>query len=262
MAKKVILTPEIIKSIKHFHYDETTNEYTYNNNCEFVLKPYATDSGWFIVGVQLDGMIVIETFEQLLKIVDALFDVELEKGKASFMKEDYLTVSIHMRVDGKIMRRKEETYYGRARETHAFDLDNFAQIIFMYEKMFCGGSTYAYDGLLQKMEKKLSKKDGITAESVFQKYWVNLEKTINDDFEEKNKGDNGEYAIFKQEGDYLKYGIVCHCDSFNRSALPIQYGFLYWLYKYVMNGSMDEMKKELENVPQSIKDLVDNHLAN
>ncbi len=173
-------------------------------------------------------------------------------------KKDYLTVSIHLKVDGVIKRTKKKTYYGRGSETYCYTLDDFASTIFHWEKMFSPHSTYAYDGLLQQMEKKLPKKDGETAESVFQKYWVNLKQTINKDFEDKNKGEGAkEYAMFPVEGDYLKFLIASNCQDFNNAPLPVKYGFLHWFFKYVMHGSIEEFKADLNNIPEEIKKLVD-----
>jgi hypothetical protein len=45
------------------------------------------------------------------------------------------------------------------------------------------------------------------------------------------------------------------------APLPIQYGFLYWLFKYVMNGSIDEIQTEINNVPDYIKEIVDNKIV-
>lgn len=171
---------------------------------------------------------------------------------------EYLTVSIHLKVNGKLKRLQKKTYYGRGRETNCYTLDDFARTIFMWEHIFDGSSTYAYDGLLQEMEKKLPKKEGETAESVFQKYWVNLRKTIDEDFLEKNKGEGDKkYAFFPVEGDYLKYCIATQCESFNKATLPVKYGFLYWFYKYVMNGDINEIEADLNNIPNEIKKLVD-----
>lgn len=170
-------------------------------------------------------------------------------------KEDkYVEISIHMKVDGNIINERKEKYYGRNRETSAWTLDDFARIIFMWEHIFSGHSTYAYDGLMQEMEKKLEKKDGETAESVFQKYWVNLEETINKEFDENNKGDG---EIFPAENDYLKYSLEGMVVSFVRQPKPVQYGFIYWFFKHLMGGKIDELLKDVESTPKYIVDIIE-----
>lgn len=170
---------------------------------------------------------------------------------------EFLTVSIHMEIGGKLGRRKEKKYYSRGRETHAFTLDDAGRIIFMWDRMFNGGSTYAYDGLMQELEKKLPKRNNETAEEVFKKYWVNLKETINQEFEEINKGEKGEYALFPVEGDYLIFCLSEAINGFERQPLPVKYGFLYWFHKYLFKGSFEELQDDLNNIPQTIKDLID-----
>lgn len=174
------------------------------------------------------------------------------------LKKEYLTVALQLKVDGRVVRSKKRTYYGRTKNTHAFTLDRFAKIIFMYDHIFGGGLTYAYDGLLQTMEKKLPKKDNETAESVFRKYWISFKETIDKEFVENNKGKkNKENEIFPEDNDYLKYCIFSICENFEKQPLPVKYGFLYWFYKYAMNSSIEEIKKDLENIPSEIKNIVD-----
>lgn len=176
-------------------------------------------------------------------------------------QKEYLTVSVILKVNGKIKRLRKKTYYGRRSESHCFNLNDFAQVIFMWDKIFSRqGSTFAYDGLLQEAAKKLPKKDGETAESVFNKYWVNLNETIEADFLSKNKGGKGNF-LFPVENDYLKYLSFTMCNSFSRNPLPVKYAFLYWFFKYVMNGSIKEIEAELNNVPDDIKKMVDSFLS-
>jgi len=172
--------------------------------------------------------------------------------------EECISISIHMEIDGKFENGYKKTY-NRGTESWAFTLDDFAHIIFLWERKFFGGTTYAMDGLLQEAEKKLPKKDGETAQSVFEKYWVNLEKTINDEFILLNQGEgegNKKYTLFPAEGDYLKYCISNNLNSFTQSPLPVKYAFLYFLHKYIMNSSIDELKADLNKVPDYIKKIV------
>jgi len=169
-------------------------------------------------------------------------------------KNEYLTVSIHLKVDGKLKRAKKRTYYARGREKPCFTLNDFAKTIFLYDKMFASSGTYAYDGLLQEMEKKLPATDNETAESLFNKYWVNTKETYDKIFNELNKGNN---ELFAAENDYLKFYIVQACNNFNGYPILVKYGFLYWFYKYAMNSSIHEIETDLKNIPDEIKKIVD-----
>jgi hypothetical protein len=178
-------------------------------------------------------------------------------AKEKKQKKEYLTVSIHMKIDGQIYNM-EEVKYQRGRETYCYTLDDFARTIFMWEKQF-SGTTYAMDDLLPKAEKVLEKKEGETAQSVFEKYWVNLKQTIDQEFIELNKGNkDDEYPLYPEKNDYLTHLIAHVCDGFNYKPLPVKYGFLYWLFKYVMNSSLNEIEQEIADVPDEIRSIVDN----
>ena len=171
--------------------------------------------------------------------------------------KEFLRVSIHMMIDGFIIPMKD-VEYERGRETVAYKLEDFGRIIFFWEKMFCGSSTYAMEGFLQKAEKKLAKRDNETAQSVFEKYWINTDKTAEYEFNELNKG--GEDSMFPALNDYLLYGLASKCESFSKSTMLMKQGFLYWLFNYVFNGEFQEMADDLNQIPESIKELVDNRL--
>jgi hypothetical protein len=188
-------------------------------------------------------------------VLQALKDKGLIYERAK-PREECISISIHLEIDGKFKTGYKNTYR-RGLETNAFTLDDFARILLMWERIFSPSATYA-DELLPEAEKKLPKKDGETAQSVLEKYWCNLEKTINDDFLSRNKGEGqGNDVLFPAEGDYLKYCISNQLNSFNRSVLPVKYAFLYWFHKYLMNSSMEEIQAELNKVPDYIKKIVD-----
>lgn len=174
-------------------------------------------------------------------------------------QEEYVTVSFNITIDGKFASGWKKKYK-RGRETYAFTLDDFASIVFMYDTMIQSGSTYAMDGLMQEAEKMLPKKDKETAQSVFEKYWINLPKTINEEYEERNKGIKGDFSPWPAENDYLKYCLRNKISGFINAPLPVKYGLLHYLYKYCFNSSIDEIKADLNNIPQSIKDIIDNEL--
>lgn len=170
---------------------------------------------------------------------------------------EYVTVSLHLKIQGKTVRRKVRNYINRRSETSAFTLEDLGQILFMWERMFSGGTTYSMDGLLQSLEKIMPKRNNETAQEVFEKYWINLEKTLSEDFEEQNSG-NG--PIFKMKGDYLKYCIGSLTEHFSRESLPTKHAFLYWMIKYVFNDSFDEIKEDLKKTPVYIKKFVDSQM--
>lgn len=170
-------------------------------------------------------------------------------------KDKRVKVSLTLSVDGNIIK-EQETYYSRNRETSVFTLEQFARVILMWDRIFDStGTTYAYDGLMQKMEKVLPSKTGDTAETLFQKYWIDFEKTIEKEFDKLNKGSND--TPFPEADDYLKFCIAGMCNGFQNLPLPAKKGFIYWFYEYAINDSLREIEKD-HKIPKRIKKLVDN----
>jgi len=174
-------------------------------------------------------------------------------------QDKFIRVSLHLKVDGRLERRKIVAYYKRGKETYAFTLDDFARIVYSWDHIFGSSSTYAHDGLMQQMENKLPKKKDETAESVFQRYWINMKQTVSEEFEDFNKG--GDNRIFKEPNDYFKYIVAIKCDWFDKAPLPVKYAFLYFLFKYMEGGSFDDLKDDIEKIPEEIKSLVDSLIS-
>ena len=171
----------------------------------------------------------------------------------------YVDVQFLMTVGGKTFAGKR-FHYGRGRTTSACDLEQLASIIMMWEHTVNFGSTYA-DEFLKEVEGKIANRSGLTADQIFTKHWVNYRETIEEDFERKNKGVAGEWFC-EHENDCLKNSTGMWLDSFFREPLPIKLAILYGIYRlgYETDG-FDGMKKEIEEIPQYIKDIVDGIIA-
>jgi hypothetical protein len=167
----------------------------------------------------------------------------------------FVRVTVNLQVEGKTIGGFQKMY-GRGRETGVMSMNELAQILFLYEKMHQFGATYTPE-ILKEFEKYLPYKDGETADSLFEKFWINTKKTIQEDFDRKNKGEGNFYPV---ENDYLKYELASIVNYFVKWPTQLKYGFLYYLYKYVFNSSLDEIKEDLGNVPEFIKNIIDNEL--
>lgn len=171
--------------------------------------------------------------------------------------DKHVTVTLSLKVDGNILK-KQEKYYERNRGTFAFTLEQFARVILIWDRIFdSSGTTYAYDGLMQKMEKKLPSETGDTAETLFKKYWIDFEKTIEEEFAALNSGND---SIFPEADDYLTYRLTVMFSEFQKSPMLIKQGFLYWFFKYAMNESTNEIESDYKDIPQRIKELIDNKI--
>lgn len=164
-------------------------------------------------------------------------------------KKEYISVSVRMEVDGYIKELKRVRYV-RGRETYAFTLDDLARIIFMWEHRLHTGSTRLMDGFLQEAEQKLLKADNETAESLFNKYWINYNKTLQEEF------DSGKSPKWFEKDEYLLYLIASLCRTYYNAPHQIKQGFLYWLR---CCGNISEIDKE--TIPENIMELV-NKLIN
>ena len=173
--------------------------------------------------------------------------------------KEYITVTMRLEVEGQLQQEEKKTYHAQGRECPVFTLEDFARILFLYNHIFDSSTTYIYDGLLQEMEEKLPKQKDETAKSLFMKYWVNLNQTINEDFEKMNKGEG--HPLYPEENDYLRRCVAGLCDSFANQPFPVQYGFIWYLYKFIMNESIEEIQQEINNVPEYIKCIVDKMIS-
>lgn len=164
-----------------------------------------------------------------------------------------IDITVHMTINGRFANGIFRSYR-RGTETCAFGLEQFAQIIFMYERMHFPHSTHAMDGFLQEAEKVLESR-GETAQSLFQKYWVNDNKTYEEEFEKMNKGGNADF--FESENDYLKFKLSEHLISFSKMPRILKHGFLYYLFKYVENESIEELLADFHQTPEIVRSIID-----
>lgn len=174
--------------------------------------------------------------------------------------DDFVHITRILKIDGYIAD-KHEIVYGRSSTTSAFDLEDVARLLYMWEIMEGSGATYAVD-YIPKLAKKLPSRNGLTPQQLFEKYWVNNQESAQEEFELLNKGVEGEYTSWKKENDYLKYLISTTLEMFEKSPLFVKYGVFYALVKYYFKGKIEEMYTDFyENVPQYVKDMVDNEIV-
>lgn len=167
----------------------------------------------------------------------------------------YVDVQFLMKVGGKVFGSKR-FHYNRGRSTSASDLEQLAQIILRWEKTVDFGSTNA-DDFLREVEGKIANRSGLTADEIISKYWVNYRETVEQEFELDNKG-YPDHWLYKNENDCLRTSAGMWLDSFLNDPLPIKLAVLYGIYRigYATDG-FDGMRQEIEQVPQYIKDIVD-----
>jgi hypothetical protein len=168
---------------------------------------------------------------------------------------EYVDIVFTWEINGKPYQKKVKRLYSRGRGQSAFDLESAAIAMYMWDRICSSGGTYAREAL-EKLEKVLPSRDGTTAESLFEKYWIRPEKTIEEEFEKVAKRyiESGWCTTFEE---YLKSEIANLCDSFSKTSQPARQGWLYFLYKYCEKSSIEEIRKDIEEIPEKIKQMVE-----
>jgi hypothetical protein len=170
----------------------------------------------------------------------------------------YVKIAFSLKIDGIIDSEKEETILARTEKGYALDLENLAWLLSMYENRFClGRSTFAHE-ILERYEAVLPSKDGHTAESLFQKYWVNRVESAQKDFDKMPDIDSGGGLAKK---DFLLYEIYNLCYNYDISPKLVKDGFLHWLMEHNFEGQSTKLHYAINSVDQGIKDLVDNEIV-
>jgi hypothetical protein len=174
-----------------------------------------------------------------------------KKGGTDF---NFIDVNVALTINGHTINSKR-TIYKTTRSTGICTMNELARWLYMTERQHFPSRTHTPD-ILKKFEGLIHYEDGETAESLFDKYWINFNETAQEQFEKWNKADDSEHAIFKAENDYLKFILTNEINGFLRLPLQIKLGFVYWLIKYG-SGSIDELKKDYDQCPQVVKEWID-----
>lgn len=180
------------------------------------------------------------------------------KRKTGYVKpidKEYVDIVFRWEIQGKLYKKKKKRLYSRGRETSAFDLENAAQIMYMWDNICDGGSTYA-DYALADLEKILDNKNGLSETELLKKYWIEPDQYIEENFEKYAKSQM-EHGFVKTYEEYVKHNIGMKLQSFTRTALQVKQGFLWYLFKYIENSSIEELKADIDLVPERIRTIVD-----
>lgn len=170
-----------------------------------------------------------------------------------FNGKNFIEVSVKMAIGGQLYAGKKK-FYKSSLSTCGTDLEQIAQIILTYERMYNLPNTNA-DYFLNAIKDKVTNKNGLSVDELIQKYWVNHKQTLEEEFEQRNKaGEEGRWWG-PLENDYLKANAILWLEGFAKMPYPLQLAVLYGI-SYICGGRND-LNKELDNCPQWIRDIVD-----
>ena len=173
----------------------------------------------------------------------------------SLLNKEFVDIVFRWEINGKIYRCKKRRLYSRGRQTSAFDLEQAAQIIYMWDKICDGGVTYG-DEAIHDLVKILPNDSGMTEQQLFKKYWVDTDATIDKIFQEQAE-------LYMKHGyvntfdEYIEDRAGCLMDQFSHNSLAVKQALLWFIFKYAENQSFDELKTEIAKIPQKIINMVD-----
>lgn len=167
---------------------------------------------------------------------------------------DYLEFTVQYLVDGVVEGKRVDFYRGVNIFPHSFEW--FLTHCMIVESLRNPGGTN-----LDLVIDQYSKKFRITEaekERLMQKYWHKKQETIADIVKQWT---NQEREFHGGEEMFIAHMMGGALRKFEFAPVEIKYGILYWIFAYHQHGDFDELRKDIENVPQKIRDLVDSFTA-
>ena len=172
--------------------------------------------------------------------------------KGTILNDKAVEVSISMSIGGVLYGRKKR-YYTRGRVTCCTDLEQLAQIISIYERLYEMPGTYA-DFFLSELKDKINNRNGLTVDQLIKKYWTNHKKTLEEQFEKRNKADAEGNWWGPLQNDYLKETTAIWLNNFSMLPYPQQLAIIQGIIH--LCGGKDELIKEIDACPEWEKELV------
>lgn len=163
---------------------------------------------------------------------------------------DQVQFSMHWSLDGIVQGKHVEFERGVGAGVPPFDF--FLQCCMIIEHYRHPGGTN-----LDYMIDRYAKAFKISPEEkarLMDKYWHKKKRTVAEIVASWTKFDR---EFFKSEEVFIKYMMSNALRGFETEPVEIKYGVLYFIFKYHEKGDFEELKKDIENVPERIRTLVD-----
>jgi len=174
--------------------------------------------------------------------------------KAEYGREDHLEFTVQWLVDGVIEGKRVEFDRGVSIYPHSFEW--FLEYCMIVETLREASGTNI-DLVIDRYAKKFK----IGAEEkarLMQKYWHKKRQTI---AEMVKTWSDQERNFYESEELFLQQLMYSAVRWFEYKPTEIKYGVLYYIFKYHQKGDFEELKKDIENVPEKIRQLVDSFFA-
>ena len=177
----------------------------------------------------------------------------------SHFKKEFAEIVFRWEINLKTYKKVKKRIYSRGRQTEAFDLEQAASILYMWDRNLSPSSTYANDAIFD-LSKILPNKSGLTPQQLFQKYWLPSDKDKKEEFD-RWASRCIKLGLCDSYDEYINHRTAELMHIFSNSPLAVKYGLLYFIFKYIENGSFEELKTDINSIPdkaiKTVEMLVD-----
>lgn len=170
--------------------------------------------------------------------------------KAKFGNTDQMQFTVQYLIDGVIEGKRVEFYRGVNIYPHSFEW--FMEHCMIVESLRKPGGTHL-DLVIDKYA-KLFHIQNDEKERLMQKYWHKKQETIAEivaawtDFERE---------IYATQELFVEHIMGSALRKFELAPTEIQYGILYWIFSHHEKGDFEELRRDIDRIPEKIRDLVD-----
>lgn len=169
-------------------------------------------------------------------------------------KKDYLQLSLICELDGEVIGKR--VTYDRAVGTYLFNLEDVVRLSFFIES-YTQVSGTALDLLIDEIADRFKVTPEKRAE-LMERYWHKRNKTVS---EIVSKWNDTDFEVYKSSEDFIQHLAAKAVRDFSHYPPEIKKGLLYAIWKHYEKESFEEMKKDIEEVPEFFKAVFDNCFA-
>lgn len=168
-----------------------------------------------------------------------------------------IVVERFIKLNGVVMDSQKHTYTNKK----GFTFEDVARILYTCEKLYAGGSTYAVDKI-PDLQKRLRNPNKATPKQLIEKYWSGTKELVDTEYKAFLKGQSIESLSMLSSNDvYIKTKIKRLISDFTAPVPQLDQAYTYWMVKKYMGGDFPKFKRYIDSVPEFIRNMVDNIMA-
>lgn len=170
-------------------------------------------------------------------------------------KTDCLQLTLTCELNGKVMGKK--ITYDRAIGVTLFDIEDVLRLSFFIE-YYANVSGTSLDFLIDEIAEHF----GVTPEQkseLIERYWHKRNRTIKSIVDGWKDID---FQIYKSSENFIKHLSQKAIRDFQHYPIEIKKGLLYAIWKYFENESLENINKDINELPDFFKTAFDNCFQN